>query len=70
METHRIIFDKLLTKNICNKCEMLLQSEMIMQETVIKSNETLDKQIKSLEDVFNKIKDSLLVHTYREMFSR
>lgn len=49
---------------------MLLQSEMIMQETVIKSNETLDKQIKSLEDVFNKIKDSLLVHTYREMFSR
>ncbi|KAG9437500.1 synaptonemal complex protein 1 [Apis mellifera carnica] len=46
------------------------ESETIMKETVIKSNEILDKQIKSLEDVFNKIKDSLLVHTYREMFSR
>lgn len=49
---------------------MLLQSNAIIKETVIKSNEVLDKQIKSLEDVFNKIKDSLLVHTYREMFSR
>lgn len=58
------------TKNICNKCQILLQSVTIMKENVIKSNEILDKQIKSLEDVFNKIKDSLLVHTYREMFSR
>ncbi|XP_012341756.1 synaptonemal complex protein 1-like [Apis florea] len=46
------------------------ESNAIIKETVIKSNEVLDKQIKSLEDVFNKIKDSLLVHTYREMFSR
>lgn len=49
---------------------VVLQSNAIIKETVIKSNEVLDKQIKSLEDVFNKIKDSLLVHTYREMFSR
>ncbi|XP_054012938.1 uncharacterized protein LOC128894899 [Hylaeus anthracinus] len=34
------------------------------------SNPTLEKQIKSLEKIFDKVKESLLVRSYRELLSR
>ncbi|KOX78514.1 hypothetical protein WN51_07921 [Melipona quadrifasciata] len=50
------------------------ESEAILTTKVIRagitSNEALEKQIRSLEQVFGRIKDSLLVHSYQELLSR
>ncbi|KAK9296352.1 hypothetical protein QLX08_009670 [Tetragonisca angustula] len=50
------------------------ESEAILTAQVVRagitSNEALEKQIRSLEEIFGRIKDSLLVHSYRELLLR
>ncbi|CAD1470412.1 unnamed protein product [Heterotrigona itama] len=50
------------------------ESEPILTRGIIRagvaSNEALEKQITSLEEIFGRVKDSLLVHSYRELLSR
>lgn len=50
------------------------QSETLLTKNVTRvgtaMNEALENQIKSLEEIFEKIKDSLLVRSYRELLSR
>ncbi|KAF3422442.1 hypothetical protein E2986_05677 [Frieseomelitta varia] len=50
------------------------QSEAILTTEVIRagitSNEALEKQIRSLEEIFGRIKNSLLVHSYQELLLR
>ncbi|XP_017753185.1 PREDICTED: uncharacterized protein LOC108545882 [Eufriesea mexicana] len=53
---------------IRTESEAILTTEIIRTGTTM--NEMLEKQIKSLEEIFDKIKDSLLVHSYRELLSR
>ncbi|KZC04667.1 PREDICTED: uncharacterized protein LOC107192980 [Dufourea novaeangliae] len=43
---------------------------MEVRRASIASNGSLEKQIKSLEGVFDKVKESLLVRSYRELLSR
>ncbi|XP_050600625.1 synaptonemal complex protein 1 [Bombus affinis] len=53
---------------IRTESEEILTTEIIRSGTT--SNKALEKQISYLEGIFDKIKDSLLVHSYRELLSR
>ncbi|XP_071873648.1 uncharacterized protein [Bombus fervidus] len=53
---------------IRTESEEMLTTEIIRSGTI--SNKALEKQISHLEGIFDKIKDSLLVHSYRELLSR
>ncbi|XP_033183539.1 synaptonemal complex protein 1 [Bombus vosnesenskii] len=53
---------------IRTESEGILTTEIIRSGTT--SNNALEKQISYLEGIFDKIKDSLLVHSYRELLSR
>ncbi|XP_060832891.1 synaptonemal complex protein 1 [Bombus pascuorum] len=53
---------------IRTESEEILTTEIIRSGTI--SNKALEKQISYLEEIFDKIKDSLLVHSYRELLSR
>ncbi|XP_043587043.1 synaptonemal complex protein 1 [Bombus pyrosoma] len=53
---------------IRTESEGILTTEIIRSGTT--SNKVLEKQISYLEGIFDKIKDSLLVHSYRELLSR
>ncbi|XP_020719488.1 synaptonemal complex protein 1 [Bombus terrestris] len=53
---------------IRTESEEILTTEIIRSGTT--SNKALEKQISYLEGIFDKIKDSLLIHSYRELLSR
>ncbi|XP_043248376.1 uncharacterized protein LOC122395110 [Colletes gigas] len=73
---HALAFVRGQVQDLWSFAQSLIRTESETMFTVeitraaTASNLTIEKQIKSLEDIFDKVKESLLVRSYRELLSR
>ncbi|XP_076623261.1 uncharacterized protein LOC143342861 [Colletes latitarsis] len=73
---HALAFVRGQVQDLWSFAQSLIRTESETMFTVeitratTTSNVTIEKQIKSLEEIFDKVKESLLVRSYRELLSR